>query len=292
MSTQYIQLNQPLPAFPEPDTSLERVTKLEAKQYELIEVKNNYRGNDDDYACIKDPQFGNIWICIRSGKSTYATIVTSQHETEPTLNFDQDMFAIDESHLIQLLDSFKSFTYDLRNPTYPFDLNGINVPKAPPSYNNCCTFVEAIIVKAWQEALSGFHWNPKKHGQMMITSPNDYFSPVNCLVQSDIAIKVVDENAEPHPWTVVQGWRNQWSGGHTFIVLDYHKETDRVLTLESNKAFGLDGVGFRNIGNYRDINKPDSNWWQRTDLWTWSKFKSVYRFNERCVLKVKNVNWI
>ncbi len=41
---------------------------------------------------------------------------------------------------------------------------------------------------------------------------------------------------------VIQGWKTQWTGGHTFIIVEHHKETDAILTLESNKGFGLNGV--------------------------------------------------
>jgi hypothetical protein len=166
------------------------------------------------------------------------------------------------------------------------------LPQAPPKTNNCCTFVEALVVKAWQNKFnSQFKWSNTRHGQMMIFSADDYFSPVTALVESDIALAVDDSDAAPNPWTVIQGWRQQWRGGHTFIIVDHHIETDRVLTLESNSSYRLNGVGFRMIGNIGEFNNPPENWWNRTDLWTWERIKSTYRYRKQAWLKVSERTW-
>ena len=85
------------------------------------------------------------------------------------------------------------------------------------------------------------------------------------------------------------GLENQWSGGHTFIVVAYDSLTDRVLTLESNSAFKLNGVGYRMIGSFANYPKPSEFWPQNDELWTWSKIKSVYKFRKQATLKVKNL---
>ncbi len=289
MSTQYLKIKQPLKAYNEPNTNSAVVATLAGEIHELLEVKSNFPSSDTDYAKVKDSTAGEVWICIRWKENTYASIVTSQEDNAPDFSTDPD--AIEESKLVELLPHFNEYTYDLHEANYPFELDGINVPQGPPSSNNCCTFVEAITVKAWQDSVSNFKWTNSKHGQMMIFSDEDFFSPITCLVESNMAM-AVDDDANPHKWTVIQGWRSKWSGGHTFIILDHHKETDRVLTLESNKAFKLNGVGFRMIGNFRDVNKPSSDWWSDSSLWTWEKIKATYAVRKQCVLKVKNISWV
>lgn len=197
---------------------------------------------------------------------------------------------INENALIKLLPYFHDFTYDLKEARYPFPLPGIRVPQAPPSSNNCCTFVEALIVKAWADVHKLIEWNSKRHGQMMILSTDDFFSPITAIADSGMGVAVEDD-ATPHPWTVIQGWRQKWKGGHTFIIVDHHKETDRVLTLESNSAYGLNGVGFRGIGNLRDFNSPPEEWWKREDLWTWERIKSAYKFRKQAALNVTELSW-
>jgi hypothetical protein len=91
----------------------------------------------------------------------------------------------------------------------------------------------------------------------------------------------------------VQGWRNQWRSGHTFIIVDHDEATDHVLTLESNSAFGLDGVGCRKLGNLRDLpgGRPPTRWWEDERLWTWERVHTVYRFLRQGNLKVTDHSW-
>lgn len=284
-----LNLSRSLKAYAQPDTTRDSIAMLLEGRYELLELKANHPDSNTDYAHIRTQENQDVWVCIRWKEKTYAEVLKGQQDLP---DFSADQLAIDESHLISLLTAFSDFTYHLRVATYPFELKGVSLPQSPPASNNCCTFVEGLVVKAWQDAIDGFGWSNAKHGQMMILSAEDYFSPVTCLVESNMAVEIKDSDSLPHKWTVVQGWRKEWSGGHTFIILDYHHQSDRVLTLESNKAFKLNGVGYRMLGNFRDINKPAHNWWEDSKLPTWEKLKSTYKFREQCVLKVKNVNWI
>jgi len=44
------------------------------------------------------------------------------------------------------------------------------------------------------------------------------------------------------------------------LVIDHDEATDRILTLEANSVYGLDGVGWAEIGNLRDKLNPGKNW--------------------------------
>lgn len=295
MGHQFLQINQPLKAYAVADTTSREVTTLSEAKYEIVEIRKNYPTPDSDYVQIKDMDDQDVWVCLRFQNEVFADVVASEDDFKVALDdpeVAEDPEAIDESFLTDLLRFFSDFTYNLKTARYPFHLDGVSVPQAPPTYNNCCTFVEALTVRAWQNATEGFLWNSKKHGQMMIFSTEDYFSPVTCLIESNMASVVEDPDTLPAKWSVIQGWRKQWSGGHTFIILDHHQETDRILTLESNKAFKMDGVGFRNLGNYRDIINPEKEWWKNSSLPTWEKIKATYPFRKQCSLKVKNLDWI
>ncbi len=57
---------------------------------------------------------------------------------------------VTESALIGLLPAFSDYTYDRHEPRYPYEIPGISSSLVePPKANNCCTFVEALLVKAW-----------------------------------------------------------------------------------------------------------------------------------------------
>ncbi|WP_254624250.1 MULTISPECIES: hypothetical protein [unclassified Myxococcus] len=155
------------------------------------------------------------------------------------LSFESEPLAVLEERLIALLGASPDYRYNVSRVYYPWALPGVRVPLAPPRLNNCCTFVEALRVKAFSEAHgAAFSWDARRHRQMMIASSQDYFSPVTAAVESGMALVAPSADVPPHPWTLIQGWRSQWGAGHTFLVADHHAETDKVLVLESNAAYG------------------------------------------------------
>lgn len=290
---QYAVLSRSLKAFEEPDTSSQVEGRLAPGKYRVLDYKTNYPSTDTDYAHLEAPGLGDeeTWICTRWKDQIYATISVEQINPLPRQDFSKDPMSIDEQVLVDLLPDFHAFEYDLDRARYPFKLTGFKTPIAPPYTNNCCTFVEALVAKAWENA-HGYQWSMEKHAQMMIYSRDDYYSPVTCLLESSIAADIDDVDSGPPPWTVIQGWRHQWNQGHCFIILDYHPESDKVLTLESNGYFKLNGVGYRMIGNLRDYPKPPTNWWNLDNLWTWERMKSIYRYRKLAQLKVNNLTWV
>lgn len=316
MSTLHITLAKKLMTFAEPSTGSAKKGFVEAGDYSLLESKLNFPNDDTDYAQIETPE-GKVWICSRWKENSYTETQASPElpeENEPLdlldaigaitrINFDNNDDAVEESALVSIVKDYEGFAYDLHKPAYPYDLPGVNLPITPPKakQNNCCTFAEGLIVKAWSDAFPDFEWNNHRHGQMMIFSTDDYFSPVTAALESGMGEQVDDVEAAPLPWTLVQGWKSRktddvpgskWSGGHTFIIVDHHEETDKVLTLESNKAFGLNGVGFRKIGMASDFNnQPPQGWWEMPGVWTWAQIKNSYKARAMATLKVKNRSW-
>lgn len=293
LKNQYAILKQSLKGFEEPDTSSQVEGTIPSGTYLVLEYKENFPTQDTDYIHIEVPALGDeeTWICSRWKDSEYATIESRQVQAAVPIDFGTDVMTIEENALVSLLPDFYDFEYDLDRARYPYPITGFKAPIAPPQTNNCCTFVEGLVVKAWENAIDGFEWSRARHGQMMIFSADDFFSPVTALVESGIAEPVTDDDQSPHKWTVVQGWRKQWSGGHTFIILDHDPVTDKVMTLESNSAYKLNGVGYRMVGNVKDFNAPPENWQQLDNLWTWERIKSTYRYRKQCILKLKDISW-
>jgi hypothetical protein len=205
---------------------------------------------------------------------------------------------VPEAALIALLPAFSGYTYDLQEPRYPYKIPGISSSLVePPKANNCCTFVEALLVKAWLDVHGdNFSWTSTNHKQMMIMMPGDLFSPVSAVIETGMGVEVPDKNELPAPWTVIQGWRSldPPNGGHTFLILDVHPATGRILTLESNKAFDMDGPGCRRHGDLDDFpnQHPGSNWHTNDKLWTWQRFLDFYRHMKLAKLNVKDVKWV
>lgn len=285
-----------LKGFVKPSSKSQVEGFLEPGNYIIKDFLENQPPDDDtDYALVLAPALGagDTWICTRWKNQRYADIVEAPKLVVDHRRFETDDFAISEAALIDRLVAFKNFIYDLDEARYPYKLPGVHLPQEPPSSNNCCTFVEALLVRAWADAYSRrFRWSSIRHGQMMIFSNDDFFSPVTAVVEEKMAVAVQDPDTPPHPWTLIQGWRRQWRSGHTFLIVDHHGPTDRVLTLESNSSYKLNGVGFRAIGNLRDLEvQPPANWWEIEDLWTWERLCSTYRYRQQASLKVKDRNW-
>ncbi len=202
--------------------------------------------------------------------------------------------SVKESYLIDRIDDFKNFSYSRHGGRYPYELPGVGIQQAPPRQNNCSTMVEGLAIKAWKDARGDdFTWSLAKHDRMMITSTDDYFSPVTETVASGLGIEI-DADDLPPPWTLVQGWKTQWTGGHNFFIVDVHPDTERILTLESNSAYEMDGPGFRMLGDIDDFENfnPGKDWWKDAKLWTWEKFKETYLHRKMARLKVHDLRWV
>jgi len=202
--------------------------------------------------------------------------------------------SVPESALTALLPAFARYTYNLADPRYPRALPGVSLPLAPPEQTNCCCFAEAFVVGAWaRHHGSAFQWSGARHVQMMIAADfSDRYSPVTAVVQAGMATAIPD-GAPPSAWSLVQGWRSS-TGGHTFIVVAYHAPTDRVLTIEANDAYALNGVGCRNFGNVRDLpgGRPPSRWWEDSRAPTWRSLVTSYAYGLKMAkLGVTGLSW-
>ncbi|MFP2895636.1 hypothetical protein [Corallococcus sp. 4LFB] len=281
-----------------PDTDAQFEGYVEPGTYFVLEHRKGYPTKDTDYARLEVPTLSALdtWICTRWRSQAYAAVLLAPKPPPvQRRTYDDEPLAVSEETLIRLLKDFTAYRYDLDRAYYPWPLPGIHVPLAPPQRNNCCTFVEALTVKAFSDAHGAeFAWDARRHRQMMVASTEDYFSPVTAAIESGMAILPSSEDSPPHPWTLIQGWRRQWDSGHTFLVVDHHVKTDKVLLLESNAYEGLNGVGFRNLGNLRDLgvdllgDKPLGDWWTRSDVWTWRRICSTYLSRKQAWLKVRD----
>jgi hypothetical protein len=282
-----------LRGFAEPSTGSQFEGHLSPGRYQVLEYRPAFPNDDTDYVRVEAPGLGanDTWLCSRWKNQRYAEVLDVQLTLSAWVP-SQENDSIPESAIVANLPAFHKFEYDRDNARYPETLPGVQLPMTPPESNNCCTFVEALLVKSWADEVPDFQWSAARHHQMMIMSSDDYFSPVAALVESGMAIAETDPDSIPGPWTVIQGWRHQWRGGHTFIIVDHDPETDRVLTLESNSSYGLNGVGFRKIGNLNALGgEPPDQWWARPDLWTWQKISATYAYHSKARLKVKDLAW-
>jgi hypothetical protein len=221
-------------------------------------------------------------------------------ESEDT-GFADDGMAIEESFLVERLKGFRGYGYDLTTGiSYPWPLPRIKVATGVQSpKTNCCTFVEALLVKAWEDAVPELlEWGPERHKQMMVLGA-DLFSPITAVVDAGMAVPLEPPDTEVPPWTLVQGWRDlpAKKGGHTFLIVAQRDEA--VLTLEANSHYQLNGVGFRGLGHAEDFDfAPPERWWEDPSLWqdgkvwTWPRLRAAYPDLQMARLKVTQLQWV
>lgn len=277
-----------LAVFVAPDTSSAKVGDLQgAGPFAVVDYRAEHPAADTDYAFVRLPGGpGGGWVCTRSRGTRYATVAS------PALALPA---GVPESALVDQLALFRRYTYALQGTVYPKALLGnprVRVAgPTPPRTTNCVTFVEALLVYAWQQERPGFTWNEHRHGQMMIFSLTDRFSPVTAVVEHGMGV-AADERALPAPWSIAQGWRKN-GGGHCFLVVDADPATDRVLILEANQAHRLNGVGFRKLGTLEaNPNGPGATWMDRKEAPTWTKVRADYPELRVARLAVSDVSWV
>lgn len=204
---------------------------------------------------------------------------------------------VPESALIKLLPEFRGYSYAKTGARYPFKIPAIpDSLVGEPRVNNCCTFVEALLVRAWKDVHGdAFEWNSQRHKQIMIIS-DDLFGPVTAIIEAGMGEDLPDIHALPPPWTIVQGWESidPPKHGHTFLVLDSHPPTEKILTLESNLSLGMNGPGYRKVGDLDDFpnQHPGSNWHQGAAVWTWNQFHNSFHHIKLARLNVEDIGWI
>lgn len=279
----------PLKAFGRPDTSSDVEATLPVGEYPIGETRVVGASTFVAVGSALIPD-GDAWLCIRSGAFEYGNIVMRGVPPAPRASFADDALAVAERELSATLQAFVGWNYSLNDPRYPSAIGDAKLPTSPPNVNNCCTFVEALVAGTFARVHAAtFKWNVVRHSQMMITSEDDHYSPITALLEAGAGVPPpADALTPPSPWTVFQGWKTQWGGGHTFIVVDHHVASDKVLILESNCTAELNGVGWRGGGRLSDALAPPAAWWTLPQVWTWQRLVASKPLRHRCVLRVKD----
>ena len=297
MSSQTATLSRSLKGFDEADTGSASRGSVKKGTYKVLLYKPQYPNANTDYALVEVAGYpgGKAWLCTRWKDQDYATIEKAQSVgITPGKDYSRDPHAIDENELIKLLPLFKNFKYVPTGATYPYELPGINIKIG--SENNCCTFAEGLLVKAFNNVHANMTWNMRLHNMMMIAGANpDLFGPVTAAVETNMADPINDIEAPPGPWTLIQGWRDidKLKGGHTFMIMGHEPSTDKVLTLEATNQRTVNGVGHRGIGKLSDVGvSMPPHWWEDPDVPTWAEMKAAFKDRKMASIKVKNLQYL
>ena len=148
------------------------------------------------------------------------------------------------------------------------------VPKLPKGVNlsssyvgeertNCSLFSAYFLGCGFDTTFSGDQWS---RWQVPAGGDPKGYGP-GVTVEWGVG-EMMPEGAVPKDGVYLLQTFTVFPKGHSWLILDYDEETDKILTLESNTSgSGLNGVGFGGLGPIRSTNAHD--WKQRVSA-TWT----------------------
>ncbi len=175
---------------------------------------------------------------------------------------------IDFQAVADLLPQLTTQRYTLHGAQYPSNPPGIKLKNIGTETTNC-------TVTAWLLgwAFAGVSFTKAQWSLWMVSSADQGNVPTVPNWGPRVAIEWGAATTAPGDGPYLIQYFTE-TGGHSLIVVAYDEETDKILTLESNSAYGLDGCGWGEIGNLRDVSNPGPDWTKKvTQTWT-SRFGS------------------
>ena len=165
--------------------------------------------------------------------------------------------------IVDLFPQVSKQTYKLVGAETPVQPNGIRLSSSVVGNDtiNCTQFTTFIVSQAFKTKWTSDQWARWQNTGMQrktLDVPN--YGP---RVALDWGIGTTAPGNGP--------WLIQYftqTGGHSLIVLVHDEETDKILTLESNSHYDIDGAGWGGIGNLRDVPNPGPDWKDKTTQ-TW-----------------------
>lgn len=155
------------------------------------------------------------------------------------------------SRVSDLLNQCTEQRYQLRRAQCPSQPRGVRVSRVGTDTTNCVTFSAWLLSHAFGADFSLAQWRRWMVSSAALTVPRVPGWGPSVILEWGAGSTAPSAG----PW-LIQKFSAR--GGHSFIILDYHKPTGRVLTLES--AGSLDGVGWGQIGPLRDRFHPGRDW--------------------------------
>ena len=148
----------------------------------------------------------------------------------------------------------------------PSPVAGVNLNSSyiGNDFTNCTMFTAWLVSEVFDKAFESGQWG---QWQVYDKDPEGYGPGV---VHDWRAGYIAPEKMNPVTGVWLVQYFTEWPKGHSMLVVDWHAETGKILTLEANtKNTGLDGVGWGGIGAIRDVPNPGPNWHHKTKQ-TWA----------------------
>ena len=156
---------------------------------------------------------------IRSVKNDYFDSESSRDLPKDDIKVEMKSASnnVKEWDIVSVITNFKGWEYvDNGLARYPYEIEGVrsdlvNTNSGDLKRNDCNTFTEALLVKAWKDNINSYSWNLPRHQKWMIRSTDDYYSPITAADESNMGDNVTDVDDLPHPWTLFKVWETEGS---------------------------------------------------------------------------------
>lgn len=170
---------------------------------------------------------------------------------------------IDFQVVADLMTQLVPQVYKLSGAQCPSNPPGISLKNVGHDTTNCCTMTGWLL--GW--AFEGVSFTSEQWKLWMVSTTDSGNVPTVPNWGPRVALEWgVGTTAPSEGPCVIQYFTE--TGGHSLIVVAHDEETDKILTLESNSAGKLNGCGWYEIGNLRDVFNPGPNWMDKvTQTW-------------------------
>jgi len=187
----------------------------------------------------------------------------------------------DWQSFVPFLNAIAGARYDLTDPQIPQQPPGVNFLSkiVGKERTNCSTFTAYLLGCGFDVEMSKDDW---LRWQIAKGLDADYagYGPGVCV---DLGIAEWATGLPRDGVYLMQSFTN-WPAGHSWLVLDYDPQSDKVLTLEANSKGNIDGAGFWDAGSYRDV--QDLDCWTNHVSRTWTSRMSWYSSAYMCRLNI------
>ncbi len=177
------------------------------------------------------------------------------------------MNSIDFKLLVDLFPRVTKQKYLMKGGQTPCQPKGVSLKadRVGDETINCTQFTTWIISQAFETTWTPDQWSCwQVSGKAAETGQVPNFGP-----RVTMEWGIGSTHPGSGPWLVQYFTNPKTFAGHSMLIIAHDKETDKILTLEANRSYGLDGVGGAEIGNLRDVINPGPNWMDKvSQTWT------------------------
>jgi len=182
-------------------------------------------------------------------------------------------------------------TYVLSGAQCPANPPGVSLKNIGSKTTNCVQFLAYTLSTAFNRWYPSIEFRGNQWSLWMCSGDNTGNPPIVPNWSPRVMMEWGVGFDSPGDGPILVQYFSK-SGGHNLLVVDYCPETDKILTLEANSAYGLNGAGWAQIGNLRDVFNPGPNWQDKvTQTWE-SRFGSMVAVHQ-CRLSITGVqDWL